>query len=431
MSKTQTPDSTDETEIGFEQAIPLEQIHPPNRSDKLHPYEDEEIVQGDSPFEDLSEAVSDDSNNENDTGDWDEFRVSVGTQPKKPLEVTPDGDGGYEIIDGDRRYRALKENGAETVACFIVTDNETQVSESEKTIRMVTANEFRKDSNKKQRSRHTARIVAPWLLPPGERYQDVREMDQTGFAERVGKSQQTISRWLEPVKDNNQLRSVLDDISSTRKYSKEDVEQIDRIVDLLRHGGDAGNVVVPIRQTAFVAEELGEMEGVSISEIENVAEKAVEGGWDQTRFLEYLKENYAYDEMERQSREKDEGDGIEAGMMGSGEDPYEEEEFEDTTGVSVDDIKVDDEEAEDTLDLATPEIDVDWSELVDEEDLPGEKSLAEYESNRMMSQTIEDEAAVGVNLLAALTGKSKRDVFKQVVEPAAVDRIHAILSDEE
>lgn len=381
----------------FDNSIPIDDIVPPERSDKLHPYEDE------------------------DQESWEEFRTSIGTEPNKPLEVMDCGDH-YEIIDGDRRFRALRENEAETVPCFIRQQGEEIQNESDRLIKMVTANEFRKPSNKEQRARHIAQLVAPWLLSSGERSDDTELMTQSDFSSEIGKSQGTISIWLQPVRDTNPLRAALSEKASGRRPDEDDIEQIDNIVDLLKRGGDDGNLVISIGQEQFVASELDDMEGVSLSELETVAEKAVDEGWNSPRFLEYVNENYAFDDMDIVE------ENVDAGMMDGSTDPFEDNDFTDSEGISVDDVDVETEDEE--VDFSVPNIDVDWSDHISDSDLNG-TSLSELKTRRMMSQTIQDEAAVAMNVLSTTTGLSHREVMKQFVEPLIVDQTIAHLSADE
>lgn len=370
--------------------IPIDEIEPPSRSEKLHPFEGE--------------------NDDDEEGGWEEFRESVGTEPNVPPTVRKVGDE-YELVDGDRRLRALKENDAQKVQCQIRHDlNDRTDILAER----IECNEFRKPNDKKARSRYIAQMGAPWLLPPGERDDEVETMTQTEVGKRIGHAQGVISRWLEPMKNEYALRASLADKAGNRP-DEDDIQIIDQITNLLKQGGEDGNLVIPIGKEQFVASELAKMGGVSLSEIETVAEKAVEGGWSDQRFLEYLDEKYAYD--------PEKPEGVDAGMADGSSDPLDGDEnskkkdkFEDNSRVSVDDVDVEDE----ANPFEAPEVDPEFEELVDDSDLNGE-SLSELESRKMMSQTIEDDAAVTINLIAAKTGLNPRDVLKEFIEPHIVN----------
>ena len=423
MSKTQNLE-TEESEpriIDFSKEIDLDRIRTPNRSEKLHPYEDEP-------------TDPDDVDRENS---WTEFKQSVGSQPNKPLEITPidsyegkfdrdEYEGDYQLIDGDRRYRALEENEADTVACFIVDVD----GDIDRWVRMFEANNFRRDNSPKQEARWIAKLYQPSLLPEGERFQDepyFENMDDV--AEAMGVSDATVSNRLKAIEYEYPIRFTLTGnnyATNGRSLTKDRVKKIDRIIDCLKRGGDQENMVVTIGREQFVAEELANMEGVSLGEIETVAEKAVEGGWGAKRFLEYTEEHYAHDEVERMN------DEVESGMMDGSDDPFEDNDFEDDSGVSVDDVDVgrdEDSSDEQEIELESPDYDVDWNDIVDDSGL--ENPISDYETQRMMSQTVEDEAAVAINIFADRFGLSKREVMKHIVEPAIVDEITARLEVEE
>lgn len=401
--------------------VSIDSIEVPERSEKLHPYQDED---------------PDEEENSNEVNTWEQFRDSVGTEPDNPPTVIENGDG-FVLVDGDRRMRALQENDAKTVDVLIRDDVDTTLELFEKRL---TANEFRKGNNKKQRSWYVAQFVAPSLLPPGERKLNEGEeiMSQAQFArELAGRGedyQGRISVWLQPMKDEHPLRATLQDKASGRKPDWDDITTIDRIMDLLKGRGEAKNVVVIDADERFTASELADMEGVSLSELETCAEKAANNKWNHSRFLEYINENYAYDDIE-------EPDGVDSGMM-DGSDPFEDNDYgNDTperkdggsTGVSVDDVEVDDGSGgtEDRVQYERPNIEVDWGDHVDDEDLNG-ASLAELKTRRMMgSEPIEDEAAVAINIVSAKTGLSLRETKKMFAEPAIVDRCIEFLNDGE
>lgn len=380
----------------FRENVPVDEIEEPTRSEKLHPYEDEE--------------------DEN----WEEFRASVGEEPNKPLEVKKNGEG-YDLIDGDRRLRALRENDAETAPCYILDEGEDINDDSDFVLRMVVANEFRKDSDPKQRARKIAQITAPWLLKPSDRI-ETELLSQSDLASEVGKSQGTISNWLDPIRvDEYPIRAAVADKCSSPKPGEDDIELIDETVELLRRGTGDNDMIVRLGQSQFVAEELKDMEGVGLREVHTAAEKGVDEGWNSQRFLEYVDKNYAYDDTSLD-------DDVETDILGDDQpdfaDPVDPTEGHDPSeGVDLE------EDDGDEIDFGMPEIDVDWSEHVDDDELNGE-SLASLEGQRMMSQQIEDDASVAIKVLSAKTGMSERNVMKKLVEPAIVDQAVKFLADE-
>lgn len=380
------------------QELPLHEIEAPSPSDKLHPFQDE------------------------DEEDWDEFKQSVGQEPNKPLEVVENGDG-FELVDGDRRLRALEENGATQTPVIILEPGEDIDHDSDKYLRMIVANEFRKNSDKEQRARKVAQLCAPWLLPSGERL-DVEPMNQSEFAEQVGKSQGTISNWMVPIRNEQYpLRGVLSDSISASRPDDDKIELLDETVDILKRGTDGNSAVVSPGQTDFIADELSQMKMVSLREIKSAAEKASENGWTNFRFLEYIENNYAYSDTS-----EDVSDDVETGIMG------EQKDFADSPEPTADGREdfqgpetVDGEEGEE-LDLEVPEIEVNWSEHVDDNELGG-VTLSELEAQRMQSQRIEDEASVAINILSAKTGLSSREVMQKIIQPIIVDSTIGFLQD--
>lgn len=389
--------------MDFRSDIPLDKIKSPNRSEKLHPPEDE------------------------DEEEWEDFRQNIGAEPQKPIEVAEidDENYDYELIDGDRRLRALRQNAddsdypdIEGVPAFIRVRGEDIENEGDRLLGMVVANEFRQESNKKQRSRLVAQLIAPYLLPPGDRKDDVPYMTQGDLENQTGIPQPTLTTWLEPMRNEHRLRSVLAKTASGRRVSADDIETIDHVVDLLKRGGDDGEMVIDMGREISTANELAGMDGLNLSELENVAEQAVDDGWNSGQFLEYVRENLAYDEMEQME------DEIDAGYEGDGAT----DEYTADTGVSTDDVTVDDNGHDDT-DFGLEVGEVDWDDLVSDGDLNG-RTIGEIEMNeRMKNVTIQDEAAVAISVLAAKTGQDERDVVKDFVEPLVTDNAVAYLRE--
>lgn len=385
--------------------VQLSEVEEPTRNDKLHPRENEDEGQGD----DLS-TLRQRSDDKEELTEWEEFRLSVGNEPNKPIEVRPDGSG-YELIDGDRRLRALRDNDTVETDALVHENGEVE-GEHNRLLRMVTANEFRKPSDKSQRSRHIAQLVSPWLLSPGDRKENIEQMTQGELAQSIGKSQSTISIWLRAVRNQNPIRAGLETLSSSWSVTSDEMKKIDEIVDLLIRGGETNNKVVTIGQEQLVRSELEDMEGVSISEVLLAAEKSVSEGWNTQRFLEYINEEFAY------NVEEDVSDVSSGVLSDNTEDPFTDDDISDTDGLTVSEDEPDDFE-ESSFDIEKPELDL--GELLDEDSLPRGVTVQELENNRMMYQTIEDDAAVMISALSEMTGASKRDVIKDFVEPLIIE----------
>lgn len=175
--------------------IPLQEIKEPHDKWKLHPRM---------------------KTNENE---WKDFVESVGTSPRDPLDVIERKDG-YELIDGNRRYRALRDNRAKTVECRVYSEDDI---ENEKVLgaMMIEANDQRDSSDQIQLGRWTARYVKPWLLDPEDRFDDwssSKPMSQHEFAELINKpnSQGSISRWVSMWEEKVPLRAAIGSIKTGR-----------------------------------------------------------------------------------------------------------------------------------------------------------------------------------------------------------------------
>lgn len=387
--------------------VKVDDIVTPSRSEKLHPEEGEDFGDG----VDL-ETLRERSENGEDLTEWEEFRLSVGTEPNKPVEISSE-DGQLVLIDGDRRVRALTQNNAEEVRAFIRMEGEDIEGESDRLIKMIQANEFRKPSDKLQRARHMAQLTAPWLLPPSERNTNEQEKTQSEIAGDVGKTQASVSIWLGPIKSKHKLRTALASKSSGLNPTPEETEKIDEIEDLLKRGGESNNIVVTVHQEQLAASELEDMEGVSLNELHTAAERAVEKNWNTNRFLQFVQDEFAYDEMMEDESE------IESGIMGdSSGDPFENDSgLDDVDGVEVNDEEEDHIEA----DFGFDDPEVEWENVLDKSDLPGDVSFSELMQEKMQYQTIEDDASITISAMASMTGLSKRDVIKRFVEPLIVE----------
>lgn len=364
------------------EVVPIENIRAPGRNEKLHPVEKE------------------------DDETWRRFKKSVGTSPRYPIVVTENGDGQYIVIDGDRRLRAMKENGA-THADVIVRQIADPI---ERSVEMINLNEEREENDPVQRSWHTAKCVAPWLLPPGEREDNGSGISQDEFGDKVDVSGTSVNNWLKPMRNQNPIRDMLGSsrspklISSTRP-NEQDLELIDEIVGMLN--GELGDSrIIPTNQTSYVANEVrsaGTDLSISLIEFHRVVEKASSEGWSHDELIDYLKDHFVV--LDEESSES--GSTVESGGPGLQNDTSEKETNDgDPDRVSDPPDTENDQEQE-----TEPTVEVDWSEVVTDDDLPDDHSLRTLEHNVMKSVTLEDDVAVGVGILEAITDTDTSELF--------------------
>lgn len=409
---TETADARMEDEVV---RVDIEDIVAPDSRDKLHPYENED--------------------DEDEDSNWNEFKRSVGTNPDYELLVWEQNEGEYRLLDGDRRLRAIKENGGSTAPVKVYGPDE--LTEEEFVSKRIAQNEQRKPSDPEQRSKATARYVAPWYLPPGEREYDEQRATQKEFTEMVSKSQGTISNWVGAVKDRYPLRRVVVDMAPGNNPSPDQVEQIDRIVDILQSGGDVdgGIMVIPERFEGETASEVEDMEGLTLSDLESVAETAAEEGWTRDEFVNTLWEDYAYD---------DETEDVNEGPV-SEDGPELEDPQSTTTYDNPEDGPVETENPEtETQDTDSPfgEVNFDPEEirdLVEDDDLTSQATVDAVMDRTMTSvslgsQDLDDvtaQAAVTVNLLSRYHGITTGEVFEKFVAPEIVKAGFKHLEDEQ
>ena len=369
--------------------VAVDKIKTPTPSEKLHPYQDE------------------------DQEDWNEFKQSVGTQPEELPTVRENGSG-YELIDGDRRMRAVEENDGDTVMVRVRHDVETEEDLLES---RVLANEFRKENDKQVRARYIAQLCAPHLLLPGERNPDIDKIhSQTKVGGWFGKAQAQMSQWLVPLRDEEYpVRGIL---GKGRSIDQDLVDQIDRIMEELDEFGING-------QEEFLADELSEIDYKSLGEVENAIKKGNDEGWTMFRLLEYMRENFG-DEAEEKP------EGVETGIMGDQKDfssstPENTPDFEDTT--DEDTTEEDTEEDSSAIPDLREEIDTEDDDQV--LDLVDDESIRRSASaRRMRSERLEDTAAVSLEVLCQVFGVDEREVMRKIVQPAIVRETKNILREQ-
>lgn len=254
--------------------IPLDRITPPEDLKRLHP------VSSESPQ------------------GWEQFKRSVNQELQKPLEVM-ETDDGYQLIDGDRRFRALKEGESEDVKCIVRQEQD----ETERWIKMIRANEFRKPSDKQKRAELLARLCQPWLLPPAERESYTQVYQQQEIADMIGTSQPTISIWLDPVKEKNSLRCALGEKvpCTNNRMTNSDVGIIDEVYHTLVEDGPVSDG----SQSDYLANEISDMDEVTIHEIKTAVQHSVDMGHNTTELIDYLHENYVFEDSPEISDEID------------------------------------------------------------------------------------------------------------------------------
>lgn len=403
--------------------IPINEIEPPSRSEKLHPVEKEEA--GDS------EETEKDVDDEKQT--WPEFRQSVGIEPDKPIEVRENG-AKYELIDGDRRYRAVEANydmyegqgqefDQEDILAY--TFDRDEISDEEFYLRRLRANDQREEDDPVQRAWYYAQFVAPWLLPPGERMDDIEMMTQAEFAEKVGISQGAVSNRLRPMREEHTLRQFLGDVGSGYKNrpKEDEIETVDEIVNLLLTIDESGHRVVPENQLPVILDKMDEMYNdynLSLGEIHQMAEKARENGWNHTTFAEELNDFIGSDE------------GVASGSFESGyvEQDTSEEQTKDGDPENADDgsqplhpnaDEPEPDEGEESVLGEPPE--VDWSQYVADSDLPGDLTVERLANRRRSYWEVEDDVAVAVKMLAEATGEDPEEVLHRYCGHAIVNSV--------
>lgn len=370
------------------ETIPLVDIKTPERTEKLHPIEDE------------------------DPEDWENFLKSVGTTPDQEIDVRV-RNGNYELIDGDRRVRAVEENGGEEIRSKVFSE----MSDEEFYARRIRSNELRKENNPFRRSWYAAQYVAPWLLPPGERF-GVEKMTQYEYADLIGYSQGSVSQWLGPMRNENPIRSVVGDEAVEHATdnipSDEAIQQVDEIVSWLLGQGEHKRVVSR-NLVGKVADEVGDMSGISLAEIHTVAEMAAENGWDEGAFLEQLNK-YASDPSDSAPVK------IESGLRNSDPsktethdgDPDRVGEAEGKEGPNWSQYNEDfnKDQSPELPEVSVPE--VDWTEYVSDEDLQGDETVTSIaESQRFVPEVpLQGEAAVALNLLAEMYDVERSDAIR-------------------
>lgn len=377
--------ATEQTQKPTVTVIDIEEISAPGRTEKLHPVENQ------------------------DQEEWADFLNSVGTEPDKPLDVRVSNDE-YELIDGDRRLRALKENGAKSVQCYV----HTEMSDDDFYLRRVRANEHRKDSDPIQRSWYTAQFVAPWLLPAGERWYDAQQMDQSEYGDLVGKAQGTISNWLKPMQDEHPIRHVVGKKKtvSGNPLSQDDIKKVDDIVNWLCGRSDTKRVV-PRNNEGQLADEIESMKGVSLGEIHSASKKAANESWNMNSLLEHLKEAYVSSDNgpsvsgtvnsgivnkdTTRTDEKNDGNPDQVSPAETmGEEGYGKREEGPDWETYNDEVNGDQPE------LPIPDMpDVDWAEYVADEDLQDDVTVEQIAQNRKLvaGVPLKGNAAVALNMV--------------------------------
>lgn len=463
------------------QTVPVHDVVEPELSEKLHPYEDEQGHHNLS-LEEIEE-IADEQTDENDAEDtvltsFDHFRLSVGTMPNKPLEVREVEDG-VELIDGDRRLRALKSNDADTVPCLIIEEEDGEVTEEDKAFKMMSANEGRRPSNTKRKGEYVAELTAPHRVPPEKRNHDFKKLySQREVAERIGCSQTSVSNWLDKLDNVHPIRAELNRvIPNGAKATDERVEFVDTIVEHLRNteteDGEKNAVIHDsITGTEDGISELQAVDGypgdIQLSQIVEVAREADENEWDAKKFASELEERYGNASTPGSFGDltEDTGNGLTSTIPGNGStsndpstsesqspstsdtDDGDEREYTGNglakdkdlgrpTKKSVQNQKRENAEEEDEDD--TEEVssgvnegvdfggvaieDVDWTEFVEDDELPQGQSVSTLTFQNGMTQVdVQDEVSEAIAIVAAVRGETKGEAIESVFGDAIVDR---------
>lgn len=364
------------------ETVDIEDVKAPNRDEKLHPPENE------------------------DEEEWEDFKTSVGTNPIYNPIAEKNGDK-YEIIVGDRRLRAMKENGAEEIDLEVVDD----ASRNDIYTTRIAENSQRTDSDRFQKAFTLAQLCRPWLLEPAERDGDVEVISQTEAARAIGFSDGYISQLVNggPLVDRRTLRHVLGQKGARKQLTEEEIEKVDNIVSLLK--GSEGHKVMATGEEGWIADKLDSFQDVSLGEIEIMAERAVEEEWTTSDFLENLEEAYV----------KKSTDGVEPKVSSgpvAGDDPYADETPDQTRDEDTDAGPTTNEDSEAATETASrpdfgdANIEIDWDDLLDEDMLNGElgfERVGDITSLKWQDVSLQDDAAIMMNALAEATAKPGED----------------------
>lgn len=375
--------------------IPMSELEPPERDEHLHP---EEKDSGEE-FEEIVDSINQEGQDE-------------------PIKVKENGEG-YEIIDGTRRYRALRESELESALCMVREDIET---EADRLILMVRSNEFSKNSDPEARARVIAKLIAPHLLPESERIENEPKLTQSEMADRVGKSQPTISNWLSPVRDKYPLRDKLSDIIKSRNPGPEEIEVIDGIVGNLRHGQSP---VVSRNEIDLLISELSHLNPSSVDDIAISAKMANQEDWDVDDYIDHL-----YDVIETTTDNGGEMEVVRADGKEIEDTSPETNHDSDETERIRDDIEpfknaesgsgdsiVDQPDKESPPEQENP-FDVDWKDVISEDVLNTYNSAEHVMEDDAVAvkMTFEGDEAVALSYLADSKNISREQLIREIID---------------
>lgn len=388
--------------------IPVDQVHRPNRDERLHPDEEE------------------------DEEEWEAFKASVGTDPLYPPLVKENGSG-YEIVVGDRRFRAMTENGAETVDLRLLDGDE--MDEAQKYVTRVVENHHRKENNKEKEAWYAAQFTSPWMLPPAERWDDVDRMTKGEYADMIDYANSgSVSNLIhDQIGNDKPLRYALGKKAGGRSPNEDDIETIDNIVALLN--GQEGHKVIATGEDGWVADKLEAMDNVSLGEIETMAQQAVEEGMSAKTFLEETKATYDATETTATASSM-------SSQPLAGDDP-----FTDTTPTQTRDEGTDagpagdDETGAETdipelPDLGQEVSDVDLDDVVTDDLFRNGTTAGDVKVRKYQDVAVQDDAAVVLNALAeAIRHPDETDdeamdrVRENIVEPLLLQEGTKLLTE--
>lgn len=395
--------------------VELSNIITPERSEKLHPWENEETPSEDRDLEDIESRLQ----SGEEVTDWEQFRFSVGHQPDEEPVVHSTDNGKYRLIDGDRRIRAVKSNDADTIRVKIEED---QIDEASRMIQSVRRNEDRLPNDPYQRAVAIAKLTAPELVEPGERFDFSNTRSQSDLARDLSKDQAQIAQWLDPLREENPIRDVVAGVISGRRIDETDLEKIDDIVDLLMTGGDSGQPIIQNTRPKNIADKIDALDVSNIDKLRSVAETSAKQGQKEKAFLTRLEE----ETHEQQSRPSVSDIGS-SGFVG---DP---EQSLDDTGSDFE-SEIDEEETETTENqidqFMTPQPNVDVRSLVDGSNLPRGIEFSDIDDG-MVFHPFRGETAQLIRSLAFVNDSEEDVVVEDVVSPLVSQIITAMLEGDD
>lgn len=134
----------------------------------------------------------------------------------QPLVTRKTSDGRYELISGERRFRAAKNIGLETVPCIVMS-----VSDEQSALFAIIENVQRDNLNFFEEAESILKLS------------EIYNMSQFDIAKKLGKSQSYLSNKMRLLKLSCELRGVITENSLTERHARA-LLKLDNDVDRLK-----------------------------------------------------------------------------------------------------------------------------------------------------------------------------------------------------